>query len=196
MVRSLKDDHILRARDAEIETLLSTTSLSYQEIGDRYGITREMVRLVGKRAGILEERKERLRRRREAHWAWERNARVLSEAEAWALMETWVPCVICGGPSDPSRGGGHSESARTCSMLHATAWREFRYVLDPEYNARHRLQYARTVLRNPQKYKPSAVALSRKILDGTAPPPNRRWITPAKRARAAELGLALPESLP
>lgn len=195
MRRRLRDDHIMRARDAEILTLLSTTSLSYQQIGDRYDLTREMVRLVGRRAGILEERRERLRRQREEYRLWAKQAQYLTEREAWAEMATWKRCVICNSPCQPSRTAGPGPNY-TCSALHATAWREFRYILDPEQHDKHRRTYARTVLARPEIYKPSMVELAHQILDGTAPPPNRRWTTPAKRARAAELGLTLPESLP
>lgn len=80
---------------------------------------------------------------------------------------------------------------KTCSSECAKAIRTSsrRYWLNPDLRERHRVQQARTVLRRPEKYKPSHIEWAKRMLSDNPPPPNRTWIAPQNRELAKTLGV-------
>jgi hypothetical protein len=92
-------------------------------------------------------------------------------------------CPVCQGPNL------RAESLKTCSTECAQVWQSSRrYWLSPEEHERHRVQQARTILRHPERYKPSSVAWAHKMLSDNPPPPNRRYVINANKEKARVIG--------
>ena len=150
----------------ELERLYVEEGLTLQQLGDRYGVTREAVRLrlpSGLSAIRLEKKAVR------------RTARAFLMRCHRALVDNRV-CPVCG--SWVLRGG---ETTVTCSSECAEAWPILRSVDDPDS---HRRQMARTFLAKPGAYKPSAVVWAKKMLEDNPPPRNRHYFTPGSKRSA------------
>lgn len=173
-------------RDEKIVRLYVEDRLTLEQIGQLFGITRERVRRVLMRAGVTGwlVAKERTALRSAA-----RDAR--KEAEREAVLSALPPCRVCQGPVRRLR-------SITCSSECAEAWNALRLHLDPEQAEAHRLQQARAVLKHAEKYSASAVALSRRIVAGDAPPRNRTWVAPNSRAAyyLRKFNLPMPVAAP
>ena len=162
-------------RDAELVALLREGQLSYQQIGEQFGISRERVHQLGERFGAIRDHKEQRRLAR-------LNIGRVTEDEAWAILATAAVCSICDGPIDPKRG----VLVKTCSKSCAEARRRWGYQLDPERRARVRRGNARSVLRHPDQARPGQLEWARRVLAGAAG--NRRFVTPRTAQAIAAAG--------
>lgn len=125
-----------------------------QEIGEKFGVSRERVRqvLASRQAtsiGHQVRREQREQAVQEGLYA--KFAELAKEATPCAVCGYWVlrpfryrnPDSIIGPNGKPLA----QKPKRTCSPECAEAWRVLRYHLDPDYRDRHRKAVARVLLR-------------------------------------------------
>jgi hypothetical protein len=148
------------ARDVEILRLYRDKGLTLEQVGGRYGLTRERVRQIVAR---LDPQAKATR------------TRILAEHERDRRLAEAHPCRVCGKPVLRGR------RAQTCSPKCAEDWRVVRYQLDPEHHRRFRQVQARSILRNPRKHPPGQLSWARAILTGNAAP-NRRFVVEGSRS--------------
>lgn len=164
----------------EIEKMYFGQGLSYQEIANHYGKSREAVRqflnryfperISGKefRSKLNKQRRDHVRQLVE-----ERKAEVKGE------------CVICGGPVFSNYGGAHAK-ARTCSSEHAQLWVKARYILDPSSRKRQRVSTAKSILKNPKKYSDASIRWANRVLKEGMPPKRSYRINSSEASEAYE----------
>ena len=153
---------------AELERLYVEEGLTLQELGDRYGVTREAVRIRLPRGLFAAKTAKRAERRRTQAF--------LSACER-ALVDNRV-CRVCG--SWILRRG---TNIITCSSECSMAWLVVRSLDDPD---EHRQMTARAYLTKPDVYKPSIIAWAKQMLGDDPPPRNRRFfVSGSKRSEIA-----------
>lgn len=167
---------------AEISRMYYVEKMSYQEIGDQYGRSREAVRQLLDRSypdrlSGREFRKELLIQQKKDR-DMEELIRRLKEA---------VPCVICGCWVLRKTGfrGQKEKTNRTCSPACSKLWVDARYKLDPLSHDRQRQSNARAVLRNPDGRSNSELDWAKRVLSKNPPPPNRTYTQEGSRAAEA-----------
>lgn len=147
----------------EIERLYFGQGLSYQEIANQYGKSREAIRQFLNRhfpervSG--KEFRSKLNNQRRSHVQ-----QLLSERRA----EVKGYCVICGGPVTSNYGGPRAK-ARTCSPEHAQLWVKARYILDPNSKQRQRISTAKSILKHEERYSESSVRWAKRVLSDGMP---------------------------
>ncbi len=161
----------------EIERLYSTEGLTLQEIGDRYGVTRERIRQILPR-GASDAKRVRLRHQK-------RTKRFLASCQR--ALDDDLHCRTCGGWI--LRGVKRMVPPLECSTECARAFAVLRTFDDHEH---HRRQTARTYLASPEKYKASVLEWSEAMLGPNPPPPNRRYLIPGSE-RAELIAKYRPE---
>lgn len=176
-----------------VQLLRDHPEVSYQTIGNQFGITREAVRLIGKAAGVLEGRSHIKAALRAQQWeAATQAARETMEAaqvtaeEAWELIEAMPRCRVCQGPLDLSI----RRNGVTCSHRCARWWVQFRYILDDKQRERHRLADAKTPNTRKRNHP-----WAKKAGTSEDTGPNRRFITPEQLYAFLQTGLPLPPEL-
>lgn len=164
----------------EIEKMYFGQGLSYQEIANHYGKSREAIRQFLNRqfperiSG--KEFRAKLNNQRQAHvrqLVKERRSEVKGE------------CIICGGPVFDNYGGPHAK-ARTCSSEHAQLWVKARYILDPSSKKRQRVSTAKSVLKHPERYSESSVRWANRVLKEGMPPKRKYRINTSEASAAYE----------
>jgi hypothetical protein len=163
---------------------LYRTGATLQEIGDRYGVSREAIRLVLARYGVT-------RRDGGAH-------RRISERQVNALVRRLVnakPCRVCGYWILRTFNG----KERTCSPECSRDWRVLRYILDPAFREAHSLAVADWMIRHPEGYPPAQVLHAMKVLLGEAGGVGamwgRRYVLPGSRVHQLALRYRIPHEV-
>lgn len=147
----------------EISTMYFKEGRSYGEIAEKYGKTREAVRqFLNRNFPDRESGKEFRSKINEKR-------RVLAEQEAEEKRKPVGNCVICGKEVFTNYGGPRAK-VRTCSPEHAKLWVTARYNLDSDFRKRQRASTARSILRHPEKYRPSSIKWAKRVLDDEMPP--------------------------
>lgn len=147
----------------EISKMYFEEGQSYADIAQRYSKTREAVRqflnrnFPGRESG-KDFRAKLNQQRREAE-----------EQHAELTRKPVGNCIICGEPVYTNYGGPRAK-VRTCSPEHAKLWVTARYNLDPDFRKRQRASTARSILRHPEKYRPSSIRWAKRVLDEELPP--------------------------
>ncbi len=153
----------------EIERLYSIEGLTLQEIGDRYGVTRERIRQILPRGASNAQRVRRYNQKR--------TTRFLAACQRALDMD--LKCKTCGGWILRMTTG--SLPPMNCSADCSQAYLMLRHFDDHEG---HRREMALTLLASPEKYKQSQLDWAEAILGPDPPPPNRRFLIPgSKRAQ-------------
>lgn len=162
----------------EIENMYFGQGLSYQEIANHYGKSREAIRQFLNRhfpervSG--KEFRSKLNQQRRNH---------VRQLVAERKAEVKGKCVICYGPVYSNYGGPQAK-ARTCSPEHAQLWVKARYILDPSSKKRQRISTARSILKNKDKYSEASVRWATRVIkDGM--PPKRSYRINSSEASAA-----------
>lgn len=162
----------------EIEKMYFGQGLSYQEIANHYGKSREAVRqflnryfperISGKefRSKLNQQRRNHVRK-------------LIEERKA----EPTGKCVICFGPVFLNYGGPHAK-ARTCSPEHAQLWVTARYILDPSSRKRQRISTAKSILKNKDRYAEASVRWANRVLKEGMPPKRSYRINNSKASAA------------
>ena len=154
----------------EIERLYSIEGLTLQEIGDRYGVTRERIRQILPRGASDAKRVRRHDRKR--------TNRFLAACQRALDMD--LKCKTCGGWVLRTTTTG-PWPPMNCSVECSRAYLVLRHLDDHEG---HRREMARTLLGSPEKYEQSQLDWAEAMLGPNPPPPNRRYLVPgSKRAR-------------
>lgn len=136
-----------------------------QSMGDEWGITRGRVRQILAENGI---HVRRMKREHNAVMSVERlRARLLKAMQA-ALERP--PCVVCGAWIIRS-----FRDVKTCSEECSDVYTQTRFTIDADAHHRHRVQTAESILRYPEKHKPSRIDWANRMLGPNPPPPNRRY---------------------
>lgn len=181
-----------RMNPAHVVALYVNAELTMEEIGRRYGVTRERIRQVLAEQGVVG-RKEHERRRRQIRRA-QRAAlvkktleqcltqmqRAIDENRRCVVCNAWVIREASSGYSSTPHGGGVARTIglKTCSPECSEWWRKGgRYLYDDVYE-QHRVTQAKSILRRPERYKDSQVEWAKRMLSDNAPPPNRRYVIP------------------
>lgn len=166
---------------------LAEAGLTLNEIATKLGLTREQVsnRLRNARLGPL--------------WtsAVAAKARIAQAdedlTEVLEAMQSAVsrpPCLVCGCWVIRRTG-------QTCSTECAALWKIGRYQISDDARQRQRLASARTMLRHPERYKPSQRRWAADMLSDSPPEPNRRYQVRASGAKeAAAVAARLCPTLP
>lgn len=164
----------------EIERLYFGQGLSYQEIANQYGKSREAIRQFLNRhfpervSG--KEFRSKLNTQRRSHVQ-----QLINERKA----EVKGQCVICGGPVTSNYGGPRAK-ARTCSPEHAELWVKARYILDPNSKKRQRISTAKSILKNEERYSESATRWAKRVLKDGMPPKRSYRINNSEASAAYE----------
>jgi hypothetical protein len=159
-------------QEAIIQVALNEPALTFEEIGQRFGISRQRVDQILKRNGIGSERTEqaRLLRQKTKDEAAARARRRRLEKRAKELGVRI--CRICYQPIPIER----DRRALTCSKRCKRLWAIARLQLDPEEHDRHRQSQARTIVAHPDNRSPAEIEWATRMVNGEQPPPNRRYI--------------------
>lgn len=174
-------------RDHQIVLLLEEADLTLREIGKRFGISHEMVRLIGKsRDGLIEQRQIRQEELYALAVREEQEAGRVSVDEAWTIIDSLPRCVVC---QSPVPAGLVPRRSVTCSTRCAAAWLRLRYILSDEFRDQNRISTAVSILRYPKHHSTAQTRYARRVVAGTAPPPNRRWITQSHQDILDEFGI-------
>lgn len=164
----------------EIERLYFGQGLSYQEIANQYGKSREAIRQFLNRhfperiSG--KEFRSKLNVQRRSHVQ-----QLISERKA----EVKGHCIICGGPVTSNYGGPRAK-VRTCSPEHAELWVKARYILDANSKKRQRISTAKSILKNEERYSESAIRWAKRVLDDGMPPKRSYRINNSEASTAYE----------
>lgn len=161
----------------EIHDLYFEQGKPMQEIGDKYGKSREAVRQFLNRHYPDRETGREFRSRLRA----EERERTATEVEE-AKVKDAPPCVICGEPVTRPTGGRGSR--RTCSTEHSNLWAKARFLLDPELRERQRQSIARSILKFRQHKKQNEIEWALKVVNGE-PINTRTYVMPGSQARKA-----------
>lgn len=143
----------------EIEDLYFVQQLSYQEIADKYGKTREAIRQFLNLHFP----------KRESGWEFRKTARAQERAVEVAaedafILENAPSCVICFKPVLRKTGG--SGKNRTCCHEHAVLWSQARFLLDDNQREKQRKSTAKSVLRYSEDHDESERKWARQVLRG------------------------------
>lgn len=143
----------LAEHEGDIARMYFGEGESYQEIADRYGVSKEAVRQFLNR-----------------HFPNRVGGRLFRQQLARAEKELakeandGVSCAVCFGPVT-RRTGGRGEN-RTCSTTHSELWAKARFLLDPVLRERQRLSIARSIIRYPDQHPDSQVRWATKLIEG------------------------------
>lgn len=169
-----------------------TTHVTYQEIADRYGLTRERVRQLIKLTDPDAHTKHRalldaaIAEREDT----KRTKKLLAQMQH--ALDNDLHCAVCGAWVI-CRSGGNRENAGflTCSPEHAVVWPILKTAVNTE---EHRRQMARSILNHPETTgkSPSKKPWAEAILGNSPPPKNRTYIVPGSN-RAAIIKKYRPE---
>lgn len=160
----------------EIEQLYFVERLTYEEIADRYGKSREAVRQF-------------LNRHFPDRVPGREFRRVIAQEEREAKDVESEPdptdrpkCVICGDPI--SSGTGGRGGRKTCSTRHSELWSRARFLLDPVLRERQRQSMARSILRHKKSRQQTSIDWAKKIINGE-PINTRTYVMPDSKAQRA-----------
>lgn len=184
-------DPVTVKRNFDINLCIMEGRLTYQEIGDLYGVTREWVRQIGKESGA-DQQHQAIKKSRKAHLVLQKaQTGYVTEEEAWQIIEEMPLCPVCKGPVLVS-----GMRSLTCSANCARAWVKLRFILSDAERQMHRLSLAKTILSHPNP-KPSKLEWANKLVNEGpgAIKENRRWITPAKVKLLREFNIPFDETL-
>ncbi len=162
-----------KAHYKRITAEYATTPVTFEEIGDRYGVTREAIRKIVKAVDHDAANKHRqavstARSKREDEKAWDK----LTEYCAQALAED-RHCAVCDG-------WVIRLTKTTCSPECTEIWNVLRTF---DRNELHRKQVARYILKSESADR-VAKDWANAVLSDSPPPRNRRYIRPgSKRSR-------------
>jgi hypothetical protein len=170
---------VSKVKDVGVARDLWLEGATLEELGRRYGVTREYVRQVVEQhyPGSGQEARRRRRERADEVTA-QKKAQAQAEIQERVNRGEAPPCAVCG---QPNLRALDSAKSLTCGEICAEAWPVLRYYLQPGYAAKHREAIARSTLKNPRS-KPFERAHAQRVLDGTAPPYRRAGILPGSRA--------------
>lgn len=148
---------------------MALAGLPLREIGKTFGVSHESVRLWLLKVGIgskeLAEAKQKIREVKKAELLKKR-------IESFGTVDE--PCWVCDKPVTVERMLEAGRKVHTCSTECREAWSVLRYLTQEGFE-KHRIAMAKTVLRNPAKYKKTEIERAYKVLAGDAPPPNRKF---------------------
>jgi hypothetical protein len=151
----------------------ATTDISMEELGARYGTTRERIRqIIAKIDPAIPDRRKAQRQRAKAEqeanevWTkfWKRCASALAENRRCKTCNGWII----------------QNKKLTCSTECFEAWLILRIFDDPDD---HRRSMAKVILRSPDKYPEVKLNWARRMLGPNPPERNRVYLVPgSKRA--------------
>lgn len=143
----------------DIERMYFEQGQSYQEIGDKFGRSREAIRQ------FLNRHFSDKVRGRDFRSQWIAAERAESDAaEERQRVEDAPKCVICFDPVT-RRTGGRGDN-RTCSPEHSDLWAQARFLLDPVLREKQRQSMAKSILNHPDKHVDSAKRWAEKVRNG------------------------------
>jgi hypothetical protein len=151
---------------AIVEAFDDDPTLTLEEVGDRYGITRERVREILVQHGRVSGRK-RLQARAE-----ERLFRQFAERARSA-----VPCAVCGSWVLRRTRTGRK---KTCSSECTRLWNEVRFSIDEEERERQRYATATWVVEHADRVPANRVIHAMRVLTGDAEERGRWTISGSK----------------
>lgn len=153
------------------DRLFSDPTLTLEDVGREFGITRERVRQIASTDPRYEARYG-------ARYALTKKHRQEQERERKRATRR---CKVCGGPI-PGRATTYCSPEHRRIYLH-----HFRYHLDDQFRGQQKQAVARWVLDNPDKVEPTQIEFAHRVLAGEEIEPRGRWFDAGSKALEAAL---------